>query len=87
MGHQRHQSDLRKIPHHGQNIAVVGYGDAQVRELEQAINATSVDLVVIDTPIILIRILKIEKPTQRVRYELQIIGQPTLADILRERFG
>jgi predicted GTPase len=46
-----------------------------------------VDLVVIGTPIDLNRIIKINKPTQRVRYELQEIGQPTLEDVLKAKFG
>ena len=39
------------------------------------------------TPIDLTRIIKVNKPMQRVRYELQEIGTPTLEDILREKFG
>ena len=45
------------------------------------------DLVLIGTPIDLNRVIKIDQPSQRVRYELQEIGQPTLEDILREKFG
>jgi Predicted GTPase len=43
--------------------------------------------VIIGTPINLTRLIQINKPAQRVRYELQEIGQPTLADLLREKFG
>ena len=39
------------------------------------------------TPIDLTRIIKVDKPMQRVRYELQEIGQPTLEDILKEKFA
>ncbi len=60
--------------------------EAQIRDLEKTINAMDVDLVVIGTPIDLNRIVKINKPTQRVRYELQEIGQPT-NDILKAKFG
>ena len=45
------------------------------------------DLVIIGTPIDLTRVLKINKPCQRVRYELQEIGQPTLEEILMKKFG
>ncbi|MCK7519417.1 MAG: hypothetical protein MZV64_17640 [Ignavibacteriales bacterium] len=45
------------------------------------------DLVIIGTPIDLTRVIKINKPYQRVRYELQEIGQPTLQDILMKKFG
>jgi len=44
-------------------------------------------LVVIGTPIDLTRVIKIDKPSQRVRYELQEIGRPTLEDILKAKFG
>jgi predicted GTPase len=46
-----------------------------------------VDLVIVGTPIDLTRVIKIKKPYQRVRYELQEIGQPTLEDILMKKFG
>ena len=57
------------------------------KELEETINKSDVDLVVIGTPIDLSRVIKINKPTQRVRYELQEIGQPTLKDVLMKKFG
>jgi len=65
----------------------MGYGEAQTRDLEATINASDVDLVIIGTPIDLTRIIKINKPSQRVRYELQEIGRPTLEDILKKMFG
>ena len=65
----------------------MGYGDKQTKELEETINKSDVDLVVIGTPIDLSRVIKINKPTQRVRYELQEIGQPTLKDVLMKKFG
>ena len=46
-----------------------------------------VDLVIVATPIDLAQLIDIDKPSQRVRYELQEIGQPTLTDLLRARFG
>jgi predicted GTPase len=65
----------------------MGYGEAQTRDLEATINASDVDLVIIGTPIDLTRVIKINKPSQRVRYELQEIGRPTLEDILKKKFG
>ena len=65
----------------------MGYGDAQTKDLEATINASDVDLVIIGTPIDLSRVMKITKPHQRVRYELQEIGQPTLQDVLMKKFG
>jgi hypothetical protein len=32
------------------------------------------------------RIIKIDQPAQRVRYELQEIGQPTLEELLKAKF-
>ena len=58
-----------------------------MKDLEATINKADVDLVIIGTPIDLTRVLKINKPCQRVRYELQEIGQPTLEDILKKKFG
>ncbi len=65
----------------------MGYGDEMTKDLEQTINNADVDLVISATPIDLNRIIKVNKPMQRVRYELQEIGQPTLEDILKKKFG
>ena len=66
-------------------LPAMGYGDDQIRDLEETINATPCDLVVIATPIDLRRLVKIDVPALRVTYELQEIGAPTLAGPL-ERF-
>ena len=71
-------------PHIGALLPAMGYGDKQMRELEQTINNTECDLVISATPIDLTRILKINKPAVRVRYELQEIGSPTLEDVLKD---
>jgi predicted GTPase len=76
-----------KYPTTGDVLPAMGYGDEQIKELEDTINAADADLVIIGTPIDLNRVIKINKPSQRVRYELQEIGQPTLEDILKARFG
>ena len=77
----------KKYPSTGDVLPAMGYGDAQIRELEKTINNAEVDLVIIGTPIDLTGLMKINKPTQRVRYELQVIGQPTLEDLLKEKFS
>jgi predicted GTPase len=76
-----------KYPTTGAVLPAMGYGNQQTRELEETINRSDADLVLIGTPIDLNRIVKINKPTQRVRYELQEIGQPTLEDLLKAKFG
>jgi predicted GTPase len=76
----------KKYPTTGNVLPAMGYGDKQIAELEQTIKNADVDLVVIGTPIDLSRVLKIKQPTQRVRYDLQEIGKPTLRDILEAKF-
>jgi predicted GTPase len=75
-----------KYPNTGAILPAMGYGDKMVKDLEDTINKANVDLVISATPIDLNRILKVNKPMQRVRYELQEIGQPTLTEILKEKF-
>ena len=75
-----------KFPTTGDVLPAMGYGRVQIAELEQTINNTPCDLVLIATPIDLRRVLEIKRPSERVRYELQEIGQPTLADVLADRF-
>lgn len=77
----------QKYPTTGAVLPAMGYGGDQMVDLEETINRTPADLVLIATPIDLARLVTINKPCQRVRYELQEIGQPTLTDLLRERFG
>ncbi|MEE9618524.1 MAG: cyclic 2,3-diphosphoglycerate synthase [Anaerolineae bacterium] len=78
---------LEKYPHIGPLLPAMGYGDEQIRDLEETINATPCDLVLVATPIDLRRLVNIRHPVDRVRYELQVIGRPTLEEILVERFG
>jgi predicted GTPase len=76
-----------KYPTTGNVLPAMGYGDQQTKELEETINRSDADLVIIGTPIDLSRIINIKKPTQRVRYELQEIGKPTLEELLKNKFG
>jgi predicted GTPase len=81
------KATYEKYPKTGPILPAMGYGEAQTRDLEATINKSDVDLVIIGTPIDLNRVIKINKPAQRVRYELQEIGQPTLEDILKAKFS
>lgn len=74
-----------KYPNARGVLPAMGYGPAQIRELEETINATPADLVLVATPIDLGRLINIEKPSQRVKYDLQVIGQPTLRQLLAQR--
>jgi len=76
-----------KYPTTGAVLPAMGYGEDQTRELEQTINNSNAEMVLIGTPIDLNRIIQINKPAQRVRYELQEIGQPNLEMLLRDKFG
>jgi len=76
-----------KYPAVGALLPAMGYGAEQTRDLQETIANTPVDMVIVGTPIDLRRVVEIKQPSQRVRYELQEIGQPTLAEILRDKFG
>jgi len=78
---------FEKYPHTGALLPAMGYGDQQVQDLEETINATDCDLVLSATPIDLRRVLNVRLPMDRVQYELQVIGRPTLEQILTARFG
>lgn len=67
-------------------LPAMGYSPKQLKELEDTINAVPADLVIVATPINLGKILKINKPYVRVKYELQEIGKPDLEDIISEFF-
>jgi predicted GTPase len=74
-----------KYPHMGKVLPAMGYGPAQIRDLEQTIANADCDLVLFATPIHLPRILNIEKPNLRVRYEYHDHGSPTLEEVLMEK--
>jgi len=71
-------------PNIGTLLPAMGYGDQQVKDLEATINKVDCDTVVIATPIDLNRIVKINKPTVKVGYDLQEIGSPNLTEVLDE---
>ena len=76
---------FEKYPNIGTLLPAMGYGEEQVKDLEETIANTPADVVIVGTPIDLQRVVEIAQPSQRVRYELQEIGQPTLDDILRQK--
>lgn len=77
----------QKYPNTGPVLPAMGYGGDQIADLEETINRSNADLVIIGTPIDLGRLINIRIPSQRVRYAYQDIGTPTLAQVLQERFG
>lgn len=70
-------------PHIGSLLPAMGYSPQQINELKETIEAVDCDSVIIGTPIDLRRLLKISKPTVRIKYELQEIGKPDLEEILK----
>ena len=73
---------FEKYPDIGVLLPAMGYGEEQLKDLETTINNTECDTVVIGTPIDLNRIIKINKPSTRVYYNLQEIGRPNLVEVL-----
>ncbi len=65
-------------------LPAMGYGRQQIRDLEETINKSDAEVVVIGTPIDLSREININKPAVRVTYDLQEIGKPDLTEILQE---
>lgn len=74
---------FEKYPEIGTLLPAMGYGEQQIRDLEETINRTECDLVIIGTPIDLRKLVKLNKPAVRVTYELQEIGKPDLTDALK----
>ena len=77
----------RRYPHINSVLPAMGYSRDQIQDLEQTINNAQCDLVLFATPIHLTRILNINKPAVRVRYEYQDYGDPVLKDVLLSRLA
>ncbi|MBC7348752.1 MAG: GTPase [Candidatus Aminicenantes bacterium] len=75
---------FKKYNHLDKVLPAMGYGDRQTRELAATINRIDCDLVVSATPIDLNRVIKVNKPMLRVRYELEEIGSPNLKTVLKD---
>src|SRR5690242_19526322 len=63
-------------------LPAMGYGDKQLLELEETINAADCDVVVTGTPIDLGRLITSKHPIRHVRYELEEVGAPTIAEVV-----
>lgn len=75
---------FNRYPHIGTLLPAMGYGAQQIHELEETIGCVECDLVLIATPVDLRRIIHIQQPTCRVRYELEERGTPTLHETLKD---
>ena len=76
---------FEKYPQIGSILPALGYGKEQLKELEEIVNSSDAELVVVATPVNLGRIINMNKPYVRVTYELQEIGKPDLYEIIKER--
>ena len=75
---------FEKYQHITNVLPAMGYGEQQLKDLEETINNTDCDAVIIGTPMDLTRVISINKPTTRVHYELDEVGSPNLSDILKD---
>lgn len=75
---------LEEFSHLTNLLPAMGYGKEQLRELEETINRIDCETVIVGTPIDLGRLLKINKPTVRVTYDIEEIGHPDLKDVLEK---
>jgi predicted GTPase len=78
---------FHKYPDIGAVLPAMGYGAQQVEDLERTINAVDCDVVVSATPIDLTRLVKIDKPTLRVRYDYRDNSEPTLKGLIQSMLG
>jgi predicted GTPase len=79
------EETFERYPHVSELLPAMGYGDKQIDELRQTIEASDAELVLIGTPIDLRRIVELDKPALRVTYRLEEIGEPTIEQILKAR--
>jgi len=75
---------FKKYSHLEEVLPAMGYGEKQVKELEETINNSDCDIVVSGTPIDITRVVNVNKPIVRVRYDLQVIGDTTLEEVLKD---
>jgi predicted GTPase len=73
---------FRDYPDTGPLLPAMGYGETQVRDLEETVNAVDCDLVLIATPIDLTRLISIRQPHMRIGYRLEESGS-ALVDAVR----
>jgi predicted GTPase len=74
----------KKYSHLGSILPAVGYGGKQVADLKETIDLVPCDVVIIGTPIDLRRVININKPTVRVKYELKVLDPVSLEEILSD---
>jgi predicted GTPase len=81
------RATFEKYRHLTDILPAMGYGKQQMAELEATINAVPCDVVLIGTPIDLGRLLKINKPYIRVRYEMDAADKTILPAAIERAIG
>jgi predicted GTPase len=76
---------FEKFPHLGKVLPAMGYSEKQRHELQETIKRVPCDMVLVATPIDLARVIRIDKPAVRVRYEVEEVGAPAITRLV-ERF-
>lgn len=76
---------FKQYPDIGHLLPAMGYDEEQIKDLEDTINECECDIVVSGTPIDLSRIININKPLVRVKYDLQCIGNPKLSHVIKDK--
>jgi len=71
----------------GKLLPAMGYSAEQIKDLEETVNSIDCDMVLAATPIDLTKLIDINKPVQRIRYEYRDHGEPVLEDVLLERLA
>jgi predicted GTPase len=80
------KNTFKKFPHIGKLLPAMGYGDKQVKELQNTINKCPAEIILAGTPIDLSRLIKLKSGKQfvRVRYEYKDIGTTKLESFLKK---
>ncbi|HDN75873.1 MAG TPA: GTPase [Acidilobales archaeon] len=73
-----------EYPHMKEVVPSTGYTKEQLRDLEETIRRADADVVIIGSPADISKVIKIDKPVVKVRWELKVIGGPTIKDIVNE---
>ena len=78
------QKTFEKFLHLGKVLPAMGYNEMQRHELEETIRRVPCDLVLVATPIDLAKAIRLDKPSVRVRYEVEEMGKPAITELLEQ---
>lgn len=81
------KATFEKYSHLENILPAMGYGDKQIKELEETVNSIDADLIISGTPIDITRVMEVNKPVLRTQYKLQEIGSPDLEVVLKDFVG